>query len=58
MVTLIYIHDLYPLPEQILFLFHQNMEKLDREKDTKLVHQIIDTIAYRVKSDHVTLFEL
>ena len=34
------------------------MEKPDRGKATKLLHQIIDTIAYIVKSDNVTLFEL
>ena len=34
------------------------MEKPDRGKATKLLHQILDTIAYRVKSDNVTLFEL
>ena len=34
------------------------MEKPDRGKATKLLHQILDTIAYRVKSDNITLFEL
>ena len=54
----VYIRDLYPLPEQIMFSGHRNMEKPDRGKATKLLHQILDTIAYIVKSDHVTLFEL
>ena len=34
------------------------MEKSDRGKATKLLHQILDTIAYKEKSDNVTLFEL
>ena len=34
------------------------MEKPDSGKATKLLHQILDTIAYRVKSDNVTLFEI
>ena len=34
------------------------MEKPDCGKATKLLHQIIDTITFREKSDNVTLFEL
>ena len=34
------------------------MVKPDYGKAKKLLHKIIDTIAYRVKSDNVTLFEL
>ena len=34
------------------------MEKLDRGKATKLLHQILDKISYREKSDNVTLFQL
>ena len=34
------------------------MEKPDRGKATKLLHQILDTIAYKEKSDNVTLFQL
>ena len=34
------------------------MEKPDRGKATNLLHQILDTIAYKDKSDNVTLFNL
>ena len=34
------------------------MEKSERGKATKLLHQILDNIAYKEKSDDVTLFQL
>ena len=34
------------------------MEKTDRGKATKLLHQILDTIAYKNKLDNVTLFQI
>ena len=34
------------------------MEKPDRGKETKLLHKILDTIEYKEKSYHVTLFQL
>ena len=34
------------------------MEKPDRRKATKLLHKILDVIAYKEKSDNVTLFQL
>ena len=34
------------------------MEKPDCGKATKLLHQILDTITYKEKSDNVTLFQL
>ena len=34
------------------------MEKLDSGEAKKLLYRILDKIAYRVKSDNVTLFEL
>ena len=34
------------------------MEKPDRGKETKLLNKILDTIEYKEKSYHVTLFQL
>ena len=34
------------------------MEKPDRGKVTNILHQILDTIAYKEKSDNFTLFQL
>ena len=34
------------------------MEKPNRGKSTKLLHQILDTVSYKEKSDNVTLFQL